>query len=172
MNCELLCSITKLCPTLCDHIDCSPPVSSVHGIFQARILEWATISYSRGSSQPRDGTCLSCISCIGRWILHHYASWEVPHVNYNSIKLEGRIPAVAPRDFPYSDSLPSKDENWKGLYIVSNPLSFSKVRVQIFPVASDAILLEVQSWPWMFHTFWSDLHITLSQKITVFKTNN
>ena len=111
VNCELLCSITKLCPTLCDHIDCSPPVSSVHGIFQARILEWVTISYSRGSSRPRDGTCVSCISCIGRWILHHCASWGVSHINYNSIKLQGRIPTVAPRDFPYSDSLPSNNEN-------------------------------------------------------------
>ena len=41
------------CPTLSDPMDCSPPASSVHGILQARILEWATISYSRGYSQPR-----------------------------------------------------------------------------------------------------------------------
>ena len=40
---------------------CSPPVSSVHGILQARVLEWVTISYSRGSSQPRDGTQSLCI---------------------------------------------------------------------------------------------------------------
>ena len=37
--------VTQLCPTLCDPIDCSPPGSSVHGIFQARILEWVAISY-------------------------------------------------------------------------------------------------------------------------------
>ena len=42
----------QLCSTLCNPIDCSPPGSSVHGIFQARILEWVTIFYSRGSSQP------------------------------------------------------------------------------------------------------------------------
>ena len=47
-----------------DPMDCSSPGSSVYGIFQARILEWAAISYSRGSSQPRDQTCISCISCI------------------------------------------------------------------------------------------------------------
>ena len=41
------------CPTLCDPMDCSLPGSSVHGIFQARILEWVAISISRGSSQPR-----------------------------------------------------------------------------------------------------------------------
>ena len=47
-------------PTLCNPRDCSPPSSSVHGIFQARILEWVTISYSRGSSQPRDQSRVSC----------------------------------------------------------------------------------------------------------------
>ena len=44
------CVVTKLCPTLCDPMDCSPPSSSVHGIFQARMLEWVAISFSRGSS--------------------------------------------------------------------------------------------------------------------------
>ena len=44
------------CPTLCNPIDCIPPGSSVHRIFQARILEWVAVSFSRGSSQPRDGT--------------------------------------------------------------------------------------------------------------------
>jgi len=42
------------CPTLCDPTDCSPPGSSVHGILQARILEWVAISFSRASSRPRD----------------------------------------------------------------------------------------------------------------------
>ena len=44
----------QLCLTLCDPMDCSPPVSSAHGILQARILEWVAISFSRGSSPPRD----------------------------------------------------------------------------------------------------------------------
>ena len=59
---------------LCDPVGCSQPGSSVHGIFQARILEWVAISSSR-SSQPRDWTriCISCLSCIGRQILYH---WE------------------------------------------------------------------------------------------------
>ena len=48
------------CPTLCDPMDCSPPGSSVHEISQARILEWVAISFSRGSSQPRDRTRVSC----------------------------------------------------------------------------------------------------------------
>ena len=50
-------------------MDCSSPGSFVHEIFQARILEQVAISYCRGSSRPRDWTCVSCISCIGRWIL-------------------------------------------------------------------------------------------------------
>ena len=51
----------KLCLTLCDTRDCSPPGSSIHGIFQARILEWVAISFSRGSSQPWDQTWVSCM---------------------------------------------------------------------------------------------------------------
>ena len=51
----------SVCPTLCDPVDCSPPGSSVHGIFQARVLEWIAISFSRGSSWPRDWTQVSCI---------------------------------------------------------------------------------------------------------------
>ena len=57
-----LCLVTQPCPTLWDPLDCSPPSSSVHGIFQARILEWIAISSSKGSSQPRDQTCVSCIT--------------------------------------------------------------------------------------------------------------
>ena len=45
------------CPTLCDAVDGSPPGFSVHGILQARILEWLAIPFSRGSFRPRDGTC-------------------------------------------------------------------------------------------------------------------
>ena len=56
----------------------SLPGSSVHGIFQVRILEWFAISYSRGSFQPRGLTWVSCISHIGRWILYHHATSEVP----------------------------------------------------------------------------------------------
>ena len=55
---------TRSCPTLCSLMDCSLPGSSVHSVFQARILEWVTIPFSRGSSQPRDQTCFSCTSCI------------------------------------------------------------------------------------------------------------
>ena len=53
--------IAQSCPTLCDPMDCSLPGSSVHGIFHAIVLEWIAISFSRGSSQPRDQTQVSCV---------------------------------------------------------------------------------------------------------------
>ena len=56
------CLVTKTCPTLCDSVDYSPSGSSVHGIFQARIPKWVAFSFSRGSSQPRDQTHISCIA--------------------------------------------------------------------------------------------------------------
>ena len=46
--------VAQLCPVLCDPMDCSPPGSSVHGILQARILEWVASPFSKGFSQPRD----------------------------------------------------------------------------------------------------------------------
>ena len=56
--------ITQSCLTLCDPMDCNPPGSSVHGILQVRTLEWVSISFSRGSSCPRDGTLVYCVSCF------------------------------------------------------------------------------------------------------------
>ena len=54
--------VAQLCPTLCDLMDCSLPGSCVHGILQARILEWVAIFFSRGSSWPRDRTWVSWIA--------------------------------------------------------------------------------------------------------------
>ena len=58
-------SVTQSCPTLSDPMDCSPPGSSVHGILQARVLQWGALPSFRGSSCPRDRTRVSCVSCIG-----------------------------------------------------------------------------------------------------------
>ena len=60
------------CPTLCDPMDCSPPGSVVHGILQARTLEWVALPSSRGSSQPRDGTHVSC----GSWLAGRFFTEE------------------------------------------------------------------------------------------------
>ena len=64
---------TQPCSTLCDPVECSQSGSSVHGISQVKILEGVAFSCSWGSSRPRNQTC---VSCIGRWILHHCATWE------------------------------------------------------------------------------------------------
>ena len=71
-----ICSVAQSCPTLCNPMDYSLPGSSGHGILQARILEWVVISSPWGSSQPRDWTLVSCIFCVGRWVLYHWAIWD------------------------------------------------------------------------------------------------
>ena len=63
---------------LCNPVDWSSPGSSVHGISQARILEWVAMPFSRASSRPRDQTC---VSCIGRQILHCWATREAHWLN-------------------------------------------------------------------------------------------
>ena len=70
-----------MCLTLCDQMDCSPPGSSVHGIYQARILEWVAISSFMRSFQPRNQTHIPCISHIDKWILYHWATWKAWHTN-------------------------------------------------------------------------------------------
>ena len=74
--------VTQSCLTLCYRMDCSLPGSSVHGILQARILEWFAIPFSRGSSQLRDQTQVSCI--WGRFFIIWTTSevhWEMSLVN-------------------------------------------------------------------------------------------
>ena len=67
---------TQLSPTLCDTMDCNPPGTSVHGVLQVRILMWVVISFSRGSSQHRDWTCVSFIA--GR-LFTDWATREAQH---------------------------------------------------------------------------------------------
>ena len=86
--------VTQSYPTLCNPMDCSSPGSSIHGILQARILEWVAISFSRGSSRPRYQTCLlhcrqilyylnhqgSPITCIKKHTVLSYKTqyWKIP----------------------------------------------------------------------------------------------
>ena len=69
----VLCCAKSLqsCLTLCDRMDCSPPGSSVLVILQTKILEWIAMPSSRGSSQPRDQSCISYVSCIGRQVFFY-----------------------------------------------------------------------------------------------------
>ena len=78
--------MAKSCPTLCNSVDYSPPGSSVHGISQTRILEWVAISFSRGSSQPRDQTH---VSWIRRQILYHWATREALSIFFTVILILG-----------------------------------------------------------------------------------
>ena len=63
-ECTCGCSVSQSCPALCDPMDCNLSGSSAPGILQARMLEWVAMPSSRGSSPSRDGTHVSCISCI------------------------------------------------------------------------------------------------------------
>ena len=72
------------CPTLCDSMDRSPSDYSVHGIFQARVLEWITIPFSKASSQPRDRTQVSCAA--GRF----FTIWATKETQSESVWLEKR----------------------------------------------------------------------------------
>ena len=72
------CVCAQSSPTLCSSMDCSSPGCSVHVVFQARILEWVAISSSRGSSRPRNQTCISCVSCIAGGFLTTWTLSESP----------------------------------------------------------------------------------------------
>ena len=82
----VMCRCAQSRPILCDPMDWNPPGSSVHWIFQARILDWVAIPFSRASSWPRDLTCVCCISCVDWQILFHCTTWHlwhtVPSVSY------------------------------------------------------------------------------------------
>ena len=73
------------CPTLCNPKGCSPSGSSVHGILQARILEWVAMLSSRVFSQPRDPTRISYVSCIGRRALYHESHLGSPFMSRDEL---------------------------------------------------------------------------------------
>ena len=72
----LLCLSAQSCPTLCNPMDCSPPGFSVHGIFQARMLEWVAVTFSKRSSQIQ---VLNCVYCIGDGFFTHCVTWEAKY---------------------------------------------------------------------------------------------
>ena len=98
-GCDCVCAQLLSPVWLCKVMDYSPPGSSVHGILQARTLEWVAISFSRGSSQPKDWTL---ISYIGRQILYHWATWEALWWYYSN---------TIPLSFPLSQIKPFRGSN-------------------------------------------------------------
>ena len=81
---EWVSEVAQSCPTLCNPMDCSLPGSFVHGIFQARILEWVAISFSRRSSQPRDQTQVLQI------VVRLFSVWATREVQANPKRAETR----------------------------------------------------------------------------------
>ena len=76
-------AVTQSCPTLCNPMDCSLLGFSVPGTFQARILEWASFPFSKGSSRPSDQTRVSCVSYIGRGSPYHCAKRALNAIRCN-----------------------------------------------------------------------------------------
>ena len=105
--------VSQSCPTHCDPMDCSLPDSSVRGIFQARVLEWVPISFSRGSSRPKDRIRASCISCIGRQILYHSTTMKYLKVkSFSRVRLFA-TPWTVAYQAPQSVEF-SRQEYWSG----------------------------------------------------------
>ena len=116
--------LAQLCLTVCNPLPCSLPDLSIHGIFQARILEQVAISFSGGSPQPRDQTCVSCISCLGQWIRYHFGNLAELILDTQSYEGPLSISEVSfcinkDRDKHWSESLISKEKCTEGSKLAS-----------------------------------------------------
>ena len=104
------------CPTLCEPMDHSPRLSSVHGILQARILEWVAMPSCRISTWPRDQTCVSYISYLGRQVPHHLCHlgflWCSCVVLSHWIMSDSVTPRTVASQNPWGFS---RQEYWSGL---------------------------------------------------------
>ena len=126
--------VAQSCPTLCDPVDCDLLGFSVHGILEARILEWIAISFPRGSSQPRDQTQVSRIG--GR----RFNLWATRETSIRVFSNESTLHMRWPKYWSFSFSIsPSKEHpglislEWTGwIFLQSKGLSrvFSNTTVQ------------------------------------------
>ena len=119
-------------------MDSSPPGSSVNGISQARIVEWVAISFSKWSSQSRDQTCFSC---IGRWVLHHWASRETSASLYTR--------------FFKSDKLCRKDINEMLRIFILHPLQSHKCVPRLWSLLRSWWKWKSLSPIWLFAAAWT-----------------
>ena len=102
-----------MCLILCDPTDCSLPGSSVHGIFQARVLEWVAISFSKGSSWPRDQTRVSSVADRSLYCLSHNDNSNIPMTTVIATNLHGTFTYV--RASPVGqkvNNLPAIQNTW------------------------------------------------------------
>ena len=144
--CVYMCSVTQSCPALWDLIGCSPLGSSVHGILQARILEWVAIPFSRESSWLRDQTWALCL-------LH----WQVDYSLLNHGESQSHAIFAPTSNLPvYNLAVNITDIHWNLEILVSQQLHFNKINFH-----SQAGHVE-KSWPddWWDHnhsfsnTYW------------------
>ena len=138
--------VPKLCLTLCAPMNGSPPGSPVHRISQARILEWVAISFSRGSSWPRD---LTLISCIGRQILYHWAACDAFYLLYSWY--------TGWKTILIFYLLPPPGPHWS---ICNSVLSLNMAvpRKVLFFLACSLGMLSCFSHVWFFVTSWTASH--------------
>ena len=134
-------------------MDCSPPGSSVHEILQARTLEWVAMSSSRNSSRPRDRTCISYVSCTGRWVLTTIATWEAPEWSRLHIKWGPEIKSAG-ADFSLKSFL-RKGKKYAYKIIISPYVlyHFWTIFVFFFFVTSSSQISRyglVNPWAWIF----------------------
>ena len=94
--------VAKSCQTLCDPMDCSPPGSFVHWIFQVRILEGIAISFSRGTSRPRDWTQVSC--GVGNFLYCRWILYQLSHQGTGPCGcLQEEINTSSPWNWPFQE---------------------------------------------------------------------
>ena len=136
--------VIKSCLTLCGPTDWSLLGSSVHGIFQTRILEWVAISFSKGSSWPRDGTSISCMSFIGRQILYHWATWWRNFKEYHFRPWHPRVrESVKLSSFsPFSSQMRrwGTKRSWPSQQGCLDVCSNARIRIQVFRLSGIAFL--------------------------------
>ena len=99
--------LLQSCSTLCNPVDCSQPGPSVQGVLQARILEWVAMSSSRGSSRPKDRTCMPCVSCIAGGFLP-LSPWGNPqnYQVYMANKRQAQVKKLPAHLFKFFISFP------------------------------------------------------------------
>ena len=139
-------NLLQSCPTLCDPMDCSPPGSSVHGILQARILEWVAMPSSRRSSQPRDWNHISYVFCIGRRVLYHQCHLGSPRCSFHRCPLFKARQLVGGRSWVKNPSflISSPGNPWPRYLAAPDSVSFHLT--QLLSIKSPCLFPSLNPW--------------------------
>ena len=134
--CISTCQVTSVMSNSLPPMDRSPPGSSIHGILQARILEWVAMPSSRGSSLPRDQTYNYYAFCIGRRVLYHRATWKAPIHTSITFQIQfSSIPGFVIRMYVILDII-SRYNQYLYLYSIVEKINFD------FPYVPELELLK------------------------------